>query len=351
MKKKIIGSLLSLSLIGISTYANAQVQQGGDIVYQNQSDASSVNTTPQGSPQGIPQGNNSQQYQDGVQTTYQNGQKVRTTTEVQRIDRNNNTVTQQVDYSNMNHVQKFWNVPNSTIRQVRQKYEERERLLNQDLSPARCDNKRGVVNVGENPGSDFPLIRLDGRNIATILMTDVYSKPWPIDYIINQEADISVIRDEKDPNVSSFSVNALTNHAQGNFVVKLKDNPVPVVFSFITNQKEVDCLLVAKLDKPSPDTDIKTETLRASAMDNSLNSTLYGVAPKGGRSLKVSDNSATVWLLEDGKVAIRTKYKLLAPAPISMTRSPDGTFVYKVQYSPSYTYRYNDLISSFTVTK
>ena len=53
--------------------------------------------------------------------------------------------------------------------------------------------------------------------------------------------------------------------------------------------------------------------------------------------------------MEDGKVVLRTKYELLAPAFESVTRSPDGTRVYKVQYSPVYTYRYNDVIGDFRV--
>ena len=349
MQKKIISSVLTLTFLGIglNNVAQAQIQQGNGIVYQNTNQAV-VNTTPQTPPLGINAVPNQPQQTTSIN---ERGQTVVTTTEVQKLNQTNNGVTKAVDYSSMDQTQKFWNVPNNTIRQVRERYEDKDRVINQDLRPARCDNRRGVVNITGNPGNDFPLIRLDGRNVSTVLMTDIYGKPWPIDYIVYQDKELNIIKDDKDPNVSSFSINALTNYAQGNFVVKLAEYPVPIVFTFTSSQREVDCLVVAKLDQPSPNTDVKTETLSAAAMDNSLNSTLYGVTPKGGRSLKVSDNSAMVWLLEDGNVVIRTRYKIIAPAPISQSRSPDGTMVYKVQYSPSYTYRYNDVINSFTVTR
>lgn len=339
MQRKIIYSILTLAF---TVGASAQVQEGSEIRYQNQQN---VNAKPSGAPQ--------QQVTESSTTTTVNekGQTVRTTTEVQKLDPKNNGVTKTVDYSSMGDVEKFWNVPNETIRDVKRKYEEKERVIRQDISPARCDNKRGTVTIGGNPGNDFPVIRLDSKNISTILMTDVFGKPWSIDYIINQETDVSIVRDEQDPNVSSFSMMPLNNNAQGNFVVKLHENPVPIVFSFVTNQKEVDCLVVAKLDQPAPNTDFKTETLQASAMDNSLNSTLFGVTPPNSKPLKTSTDAVTAWMTDSGDVILRMKYKLLSPAPKSMTRSPDGMNVYRVQYAPNYMYRYNDLNSGFTVTR
>ena len=56
-------------------------------------------------------------------------------------------------------------------------------------------------------------------------------------------------------------------------------------------------------------------------------------------------------LLHGYKVVIRTKYQLLAPAFESVSRSPDATHVYKTQSSPVYTYRYNDVIGDFKVSK
>ena len=105
-----------------------------------------------------------------------------------------------------------------------------------------------------------------------------------------------------------------------------------------------------KTDKPAV-TEISGETIIASAMDSSLNSVLYGVAPTNSKPLRVSNPSAQAWLLDDNKVVIRTKYKLLSPAYESVSRSPDGTFVYKTQFSPIYNYRYNDVIGSFEVRR
>ena len=97
------------------------------------------------------------------------------------------------------------------------------------------------------------------------------------------------------------------------------------MFSYVTGQKEADCLMVAKLDKAGPNTNIQTETLSTSAMSSELNSTLYGVAPTGSKRLKDFIKCCYCMAIDDGKVVIRTKYQLLAPAFESVSRSPDGT--------------------------
>lgn len=376
MKRKI----LYVMILGMTTIVNAS-----SIPYQNPNitGTNSVNATPNTPPAGF---NNAyqQEYQQPtmpLQPTYQmanpnqaypntqmpmnqnsgvanntmpnqtesineQGQRVIRTEEYQRMQNSNVQQSPSSSMAAKTATEKFWNMNNNQIRNIRRQYESKSAAIGQDISPAKC--VQSTVNITNSPGANLPVIRLDGRNIATVLMTDVLGNPWSIDYISNS-ADITIVKDSESPEVSTFHIQTNDNNGQGNFAVKLKDNPVPVVFSFVNSQREVDCLMVAKLDIPSPNADIKTQSLSASAMDTSLNSVLYGVAPKGSKSLRLSTDAATAWQTEDGKVVLRTKYELLAPAFESVTRSPDGTRVYKVQYSPVYTYRYNDVIGDFRV--
>ena len=378
MKRK----LLYVMMMGIVATANAN----SSIPYQNPNMAgtNSVNTTPNTPPAGFsnayqqeyqqqpamstqptyPMANPNQAYPNAQMPMNQNGGVANNTmpTQTESINEQGQRVIRTEEYQRMQNpnvqqapasamaakttTEKFWNMSNNQIRNVRRQYESKSAAIGQDISPAKC--VQSTVNITNSPGANLPVIRLDGRNIATVLITDVLGNPWSIDYISNS-SDITIIRDQDNPEVSTFHIQTNDNNGQGNFAVKLKDNPVPIVFSFVNSQREVDCLMVAKLDVPSPNADIKTQSLSASAMDSSLNSVLYGVAPKGSRALKLSTDAATAWQMEDGKVVLRTKYELLAPAFESVTRSPDGTRVYKVQYSPVYTYRYNDVIGDFRV--
>lgn len=351
MKKKIlylaIGSIISTSSIA---YANDSIQ------YQQMNQVGNVNAAPSTPPAGM-EAAYSNEYQNqqaatntnGTSITNERGETVYRTEETRKIQQNGNPNQRpSSSLAAQSATEKFWNMSNSQIRNIRKKYEQRSAAIGQDINPAQC--VQNTINVSNEPGATIPVIRLDGRNVATVLMTDVFGKPWTVDTIVNSD-NISVVVDSENPEASSFSIQTKNNNGQGNFVVKLKDHHIPIVFSYVNNQSKVDCLTIAKLDKAGPNSDVKTENLTMSAMDGSLNSTLYGVAPKGSKQLKVSNSAATAWRLDSGEVVIRTKYQLLAPRHNAVTRSPDGTYVYKVQYSPVYTYRYNDLIGEFTIGK
>ncbi len=335
IKKTKLAILIGLM---ITSAAIAQTSEDSEIKYQSES---SVNAAPQSKPQGVSEG----QSDNGTNTSSLQGQ-----VENERRE-GKNDITKKPNYSQMSDVQRFWNIKNEEIRNIQRKYESKVAALDQDVNPSSCDKAGGLRNITNSPGADLPLIRLDGRNIATILMTDVYNNPWSIDYVINDDNAIKVITDENNPENSSLTIQSLNRNGSGTFVVKLKDNPVPVVFQFVSGQKKIDCFITAKLDKPSPNANIKTESISTSAMDGSLNSTLYGVAPKDSKKLKTSSDAVTAWQTKDGKVVLRTKYKLLSPAYESVVRSPDGTFVYKTQLTSTYRYRYNDVIGSFNILR
>ena len=350
MKNKLIKIMVG-SIFASST---AMVFASGGIPYQNMNEqGGNVNSIPSSTPQ--MQQNNPYEKNYGAnagvnttETMNEQGQRVIRTEEVQKLDQSTVQQNPARNYAAQSMTEKFWNMPNSQIRDIKNKFDSKNTAISQDTNPAKC--VQSTVNITNEPGANLPLIRLNGKNIATVLVTDVFGNPWSIDYITNGN-DVNVIRDSEDPEVSTFHVQTKNNYGQGNLAVKLSGNPVPIVFSFVNGQKEVDCLMVAKLSKAGPNANVKTQSLSQSAMDSSLNSTLYGVAPKDAKQLKVSTNDATAWLTSDGKVILRTKYELLSPAYESVTRSPDGTFVYKSQYLPIFTYRYNDLISEFQVTK
>ena len=321
MKRKLISCAL-LSIISVATTSVTFSEE--TLVYTNPNTATTsgnVNSAPTTTPAGTPTNTNQPQVEQEV------------------VYEKNPTSSLE---------EKFWNVPNGTVKTIQKKYEEKQKAINLDISPPKPVNR--TINVDNSPGSPPPLLRLDRNNISTILLTDSYGTGWAIDYVVNND-DISVIFDKENPNVSSLVIQSNNNTGQGNFVVFLKDNPVPVTFSYLNNQKEVDYRLDVIVKGKNPKTNIETTVSLPNAMDNELLSTLQGVAPDKSKVLKVSNNDAQAWLLADGKVLLRTKYKILNPAPISRVNSPDGTYVYKIPYIPVVGYRFNDLTSTFQIYK
>lgn len=341
MKKTIISKAITASFVGLLA---SNVYASG-IQYQNQD---TVNTIPSATPSYQEQVNADFNNPGSQFTTNEQGQKVVRTEEYRAATQPLETQNPNQIYGNMDDVSRFWNVKNSEIRNIKKKYNEKMAVIKQDVAPAKC--VQSTINITNQPGATLPVLRLDGKNVSSVLVTDVLGNPWSIDYTVNNE-DVEVVRDQSEAEVSVFHVTLKNPYSQGNFAVKLKGNPVPITFSYVTEQNKADCFTVAKLDKIAPNVNIQTQNLTTAAIDSSLNSTLYGVAPKNSKPLKVNGASAQAWMTEDGKVVLRTKYELLSPAYESVTRSPDGTYVYKSQYLPIFTYRYNDVISTFQISK
>ena len=258
-----------------------------------------------------------------------------------------NTVTQPHQYGASTPVEELWNKTPAQITNIKRHYERQVRALEQDANPAQCVSRSIVLST--EPGQTAPVIRLDGRNISTVLITDITGTPWPIDQLGSMESEVQTRYTE---GAGDFSISPRYNNAQGNIVVNLVKNPVPLVFSYVTNQRQVDCLLTVRLDKASGlGSNPELTSIGTGAMDTSLNSTLFGVAPKDSKTLRSSDSNVQAWQTQDRRVIIRTKYKLMSPGFTETLSSPDGMNVYRTTYSPNYRYLYNGSTGSFTLTR
>lgn len=315
----------------------------GMFTVSHAADVYDVNTAPQTAPAGY-YDPNAQDPNQAVQQIPEGANVVRTT----EYQRDPNTVTQPYTYTEP--TANMWNLTPAQIINIKRKYETQTRAMAQDVNPAKCVQTSVVAS--NSPGAPVPVIRLDSRNVANIVLTDIAGNPWPYDDIVSN-SNVSVIENKEDMDSANFSIApGDTPYPQGNITVKLRDNPVPMVFSYISNQREVDCLLTVQIDRPYSGAKSSNNYVGAAsygALDTSLNSTLYGVAPKDSKALVSSDPSVQAWKLSNGEVVIRTQYKLMSPPYKGVMTSPDGTLVYRTQYAPRYNYINKDVTGSFTV--
>ncbi|WP_416190416.1 DotH/IcmK family type IV secretion protein [Neisseria sp. CCUG17229] len=145
-----------------------------------------------------------------------------------------------------------------------------------------------------------------------------------------KKSDVSAIFDEEDPKANLLFIKAVNDYSQGNFTVKLADNPVPIVFSYATNQRNTDCLLTVRMNNLSKASKIESKGYMEKSLDASLNTVLHGVAPKGSRPMRTSNKEISAWLTADNDVVIRSPYTIIAPMPKSRIGSPDGHWVFRV---------------------
>lgn len=245
-------------------------------------------------------------------------------------------------------VERFWNMSDKEIREMKKRVEEKQAAIHQDVSPNRCIQREILVNG--SPNEQLPFITLDPRNKTNMMFVDKAGTPYPIHYVMNNERDVVAQFDVDDPEASILYVNTTTDYAYGNFTVKLADNPVPLVFVYAANQRNTDCMVTVRLNSLSKRTAISHKPYNPRTLDASLNSTLFGVAPPNSRPLKVSHKDFSVWLQKNGQVVIRTRHTILSPMPKTRIGSPDGTFVFTADRSSVYLYKDGEEIKSFTVS-
>lgn len=231
------------------------------------------------------------------------------------------------------------NTPDGKIRQLSKDIYQKSRVLNEGpVTPPKSVN--GVLTASIAPGATPPVIRLSKNRTSAIIITDVTGQPWPIiNYDGLTEEDFTVKRlDNPAPDGYVLSVTPKGNFASGNLVLVLKGLPSPLSIDFVSGQKEMDSKTEIRVQAKGPNTQYSSIGV-PDGIDTALLSVLQGVAPQGSKELKVSSNAVQAWLAKDGKMYVRTRYKVMSPAFENVSSSPDGTYAYKMVPVPVVLYK------------
>jgi len=231
------------------------------------------------------------------------------------------------------------NTPNAKIRKLSKDMYSKGKVMNEaPVTPPKSIN--GVLTANLSPGSTPPVIRLSQNRSSAIIITDTTGQPWPIiNYDGLSEEDFTVKRlDNPSPDGYVLSVTPKNAFVSGNLVLILKGLPSPLSIDFVSAQKEVDSKTEIRVQAKGPNTQYSSISL-PEGLDTSLLSLLQGVAPQNAKELKTSSNAVQAWLARDGKMYVRTRYKVMSPAFENVTSSPDGTYAYKMVPVPVVLYK------------
>lgn len=274
--------------------------------------------------------------------------------ETTRVEKLSNEAQQQAEaaqraYQSQDVMARMWNMSDDEIRQAKVKVEQKRSAINQDVSPNKCQHPREIVMNG-SPRDAIPLLNLDTRNVTNMMFIDQAGSKWPIEFVYSNRSEVNAVWHKNNPESNIIFVNSLSDYSQGSFTVKLDEHSVPLVFSYASNQKNIDCVVNVRINKRSPlnakeSTPIATASdIGMSPMDASLNSVLYGMAPQGAIALKSSSPAVQAWLDDKDNLIVRTKYQIRSPMPKSRLGYSDGTWVFKLKPTSTYssTIWYND---------
>lgn len=257
--------------------------------------------------------------------------------------------------------EKLLNATPRQIQSAQQRAYDLSYALNAKPNAGRCAPTR-TIRISTAPDNVLPKLRTNPNHTTTIIFSDATGHEWLVSSTAYADSDITVSnsagasagnKSSNNKMVSNIIVNPVRPESQGSFDVFLKNNQVPIKFEYYGNEKVVDCIVHARVEGISPDNtagNIGSGNAVLSS-DDELLSVAMGTEPEGAKRMTTNDNSVRAWRMKDGGMIIRTRYKIVAPPPLSGTTTADGTFVYRTRNETVFQYRYNDQYGMFTVTR
>ena len=189
------------------------------------------------------------------------------------------------------------------------------------------------VNVSMEPGTSPHVIRLSPDFVTSIVFQDATGAIWPIaSRTVGNDQAFTVSDTAKKTHI--LTISQQEDYAVGNLTVVLEGAPTPLIFTLLSNQREMDYRLDVRAQARGPNAVTPVmESVASEPIAQELVSVLDGIPPKGAKALTVSDGSAQAWMV--GKhVMLRTRMALMSPAAFKIARSPDGTAVYEIPEAP-----------------
>lgn len=215
------------------------------------------------------------------------------------------------------------------IRELHKEVDERAKAVSEDPNGAPTP-QTGSILVSLSPGSTPSVIRTYVDHTTSFVVVDRTGQPWPVEnFRVGDSSAFTVSRlDASSPDGSSFTIDAGSAYARSNMILKLKGTATPVVVDLVAGQKSFDERVEVRVDARGPNATAPTTEGLPSGADTRLMPVLDGIAPPGGKRVKVvGDDSTRAWIAR-GKLVVRTSMKIISPASFAFMSSADGTNVY-----------------------
>ena len=198
-------------------------------------------------------------------------------------------------------------------------------------TPAKPVTSSQMVSLA--PGATPPVVRLSAGFISTIVFVDATGADWAISSIDNGNPDAFNISWDKKGN--TLMIQSKKAYTFGNVAIMMKGLSTPVMLTLVPGQKEIDYRVDFRISglSPASQAGIAAGGLPDTA-NNELLKVLDNIAPPDATLLKVSGDVVRAWL-SNGKIYIRSRFVLLSPGYIAVMKSPDGTYAYEIQRTPS----------------
>lgn len=222
----------------------------------------------------------------------------------------------------------YTSITPNQIRSFKNELDARQRAVAEDVNTPQP--MTGSISVSLSPGSTPSIIRPYINHTTSFVVVDSSGAPWPVEnFKVGNKDAFSVERlDAASPDGSSFTIDAKNMYGKSNLILKLKGVPTPVVIDLMAGQKVMDERVEVRVRGRGPNATLAAAGVLPEATDSRLLPVLDGIAPEGGKSVRVIGSESTKAWIAGGKMVVRTPLKIISPASRSFVSSSDGTNVY-----------------------
>lgn len=232
-------------------------------------------------------------------------------------------------YNNALKTVSLLNVPDERIRKINKAMRDKNRVLAEP--PVNVKLVNTLLSADVSAGATSPVVRLAKNRTTAIILTDSTGAPWPIVNFdgLNNEDFVVKRLDKPSPDGYVISVTPTNDYVAGNLALILKGLNSPLSIEFVSGQKVADAKVEIRVKALGPNTHLATTNM-APGIDTDLLQVLQGVTPEGAKQLTTNSNTVQAWKAKDGKMYLRTRFKVMSPAFENVSSSPDGTYAYKM---------------------
>lgn len=220
------------------------------------------------------------------------------------------------------------------IRQYRQIFDEQQRaILETDKPSALVD--AGFISL--EPGETPSRLQLAPGIASVIGFYDATGEAWPIEqFVVGNGENFEVVQLGEDAN--SLVMTPLTRLGWSNLVVRLRDEPKPVVLHVDVSNTTAHFRHDIQIARMGPNANVNMASARSDrviteAGDSTLLSVLTRVdIPREAVPAAVANVAAESWALGES-LFVRSRHALLSPSWTASLAGPDGIRVYQVPLS------------------
>ena len=218
------------------------------------------------------------------------------------------------------------------IRELRRQIDITDRAAADPVRPEQPSVSSMEVSLA--PGGAPPQIRTGAGRVTALSFYDVTGAPYPVSAVVVGNPDRFQV-DAPIPEGNLVTITPLAPYAEGNMVITLLDQPVPILVKLIAGSEVIDYRLDMRVGARGPMAAAPIQFVDSSPQVGGpvITSFLDGLPPEGAEPVSVDQPGLSAWRYGDA-LYLRTRMTLLSPAWSNSAAGAGGLRVYVIPDVP-----------------